>query len=517
MHESPSHGGDLFRVAFDLAPSGMFAVDASGRILLANRESERLLGYGPGELVGRTVDDLVPPRARGGHAGYRSGYFANPSARAMGAGRDLSAMRRDGTEVPVEIGLNPVRTPDGVVVIASIVDITARREAERAAREAEERVRQSRKLESLGTLAGGIAHDFNNLLLAIVGFTEMVQRQVPGNAAAQADLEQVLRAADRGRLLVQRILAFSRQRDIARVPVRLERVVGESLALLRASLPSTIEIRSALDAATPLVLADETQVQQVLLNLATNSAHAMKDGGTLDVRVAPARVDEDLARLHPELKPGLHAHLSVADTGTGMPPEVRERIFEPFFTTKPVGEGTGLGLSVILGIVRAFDGAVAVHSEPGHGTRVDVWLPAHRVPHEPTHQPEQPGAPNHGRHVLFVEDEEVLAQLERRQLQSLGYRVTVYTSSLEALEDFRRRPQEFDLLVTDNTMPRLTGLALAAEVTKLRPGLPVLMVSGYAEHADPEVLRASGVSATLRKPHTARELDAALSALFERP
>ncbi len=516
MNQPTASGADLFRVAFDLAPAGMLAVDAAGRILLANREAGRLLGFEAGELVGCAVDEFVPAGFRGGHPGRRAEFFARPSQRAMGAGRDLTARRRDGGEVPVEIGLNPVRTGSGVVVIATIVDITARREAERLGREAEERQRQAHKLESLGTLAGGIAHDFNNLLLAITGYAELAGRASADRPAVHADLEQVLRAADRGRLLVQRILAFSRQREMARVPVRLTKVVEEGLALLRASLPSTIGIRSTLDERTPTVLADETQVQQVLLNLATNAAHAMKDGGTIAVDVAPADVNEALAGLHDGLSPGRYAHLVVSDHGAGMPPEVRERIFEPFFTTKPAGEGTGLGLSVILGIVRSFGGAVAIETEPGRGTRADVWLPAHHKPVETGERPADDGRPHEARHVLFVEDEEVLARLELRQLRSLGYRVTVHTSSLEALEDFRRRPHEFDLLVTDNTMPRMTGLELANEVTAVRPDLPVLMVSGYAENADGGTLKSHGVRATLRKPHTRQELGEAIAALFER-
>lgn len=515
MNPPIPHDESLFRVAFDLAPAGMLAVDAAGRVLLANRMCERLLGYQPGEMLGLTVDDLVPARFRGAHAGHRHGFFAEPSARSMGAGRDLFALRRDGTEIPVEIGLNPVQVRERLVVIASLVDISARLAAERAEREAEERLRQSRKLESLGTLAGGIAHDFNNVLLAIVGYTELAARELPAEGAAREDLDQVLRAAERGKQLVQRILAFSRRRDLTRLPVRLPRVVSEALDLLRATLPSTIEIRTAIDEATPTVLADETQLHQVVLNLATNSAHAMKEGGTLVVRVAAASVNEDLAGRHADLRPGRYARLTVTDTGTGIPPEVRERIFEPFFTTKPAGEGTGLGLSVILGIVRSFDGAIVLESEPGRGTRVDVWLPAHDEPAVPGTDPAPPEPADGRPHVLFVDDEDVLAKLERRQLEALGYRVTVHTSSVEALEDFRRRPGEFDLMVTDNTMPRMTGLQLAAEVTGLRPGLPVLMVSGYADNADPEVLRASGIRATLRKPHTAKELEAALDSLRE--
>ena len=517
MNPSSWPGGDLFRVAFDLAPAGMLAVDADGRILLANRECERLLGYEAGALPGMTIDDLVPERYRGRHAGHRRGFFVEPATRGMGAGRDLFALRRDGAEVPVEIGLNPVQMEASLVVIATLVDISARLEAERRTREADERLRQSRKLESLGTLAGGIAHDFNNMLLAIVGYTELVSRRVGADAAAREDLDQVLRAAERGKQLVQRILAFSRQRDLTRLPMRLGQVVPEALDLLRATLPSTIEIRTAIDDTTPVVFADETQLHQVLLNLATNAAHAMRDGGTLDVRVGPARVDEALARRHPELGPGLHARLTVTDTGTGIPPEVRERIFEPFFTTKPPGEGTGLGLPVILGIVRSFDGAIAIESEPGRGTRVDVWLPAHEPAADSAPAPEAAGAPQGRRHVLFVDDEVVLAQLQRRQLEALGYRATVHTSSLEALEDFRRRPGDFDLMITDNTMPHMTGLELAAEIARIRPGLPVLMVSGYADNADAEILRASGVHATLRKPHTSRELEAALSALLAQP
>jgi len=514
MNQFSTPGGDLFRVAFDLAPAGMLAVDADGRILLANRECERLLGYEPGTLLSMRIDDIVPERFRGRHRDHRHDFFAEPSTRNMGAGRDLFALRRDGTEVPVEIGLKPVRVEETLVVIATVVDITTRLEAERRAREADERMRQSRKLESLGTLAGGIAHDFNNVLLAIVGYTELVSRRVD-DESVQEDLEQVLRAAERGKQLVQRILAFSRQRDLSRSPVRLDRVVTEALELLRATLPSTIEIRTRIDKATPVVFADETQLHQVLLNLATNAAHAMKDGGVLEVRVGTAQAGEDFAQRHPEIEPGPHARLTVSDTGVGIPPELRDRIFEPFFTTKPAGQGTGLGLSVVLGIVRSFDGAVEIESELGMGTRVDVWLPAHEALPEGAASSEAANPHDRRRHVLFVDDEVALVNLERRQLEALGYRATVHSSSVEALEDFRRRPGDFDVMITDNTMPRMTGLQLAAEVSRLRPDLPILMVSGYAENADSELLRASGIRATLRKPHTSLELEAALTALLE--
>jgi len=509
MDSSPPTGeSDLFQLAFELAPSGMLAVGPSGEILLANREAERVFGYGPGELRGVGVDQLVPQALRSGHAAHRDGFFRTPATRRMGAGRDLFGLRRDGSEFPIEIGLNPVRLAGGPVVIASVVDITARRDAE-------EQSRQIQKLEALGTLAGGIAHDFNNILLGIVGYSELAQRQLRDRPEAAADLDQVLKAAERGRQLVRRILLFTRHHEVARTPIALERVVREAADLLRASLPATIEMRTTVEPGVPPVLGDETLVHQVLLNLATNAAHAMSRGGTLRIALAPADVDAEFARSHPGTRAGRHARLSVIDDGEGMSPEVRERIFEPFFTTKPPGQGTGLGLPVILGIVQAMHGAIDVTSAAGEGTRVDVWLPATAADERAGEAAPAAPAPPAARHVLFVEDEPALAVMERRQLESLGYRVTVHTSSVDALEDFMSRPEAFDLMITDNTMPRLTGLALARRVTEKRPELRVLMISGYAENADPALLAEHGVRGVLRKPHSAAELDEALRALFE--
>ncbi len=510
-----SDSADLFRLTFDLSPSGMLAVDAVGRILLANREVERLFGYSHDELVGRSVDTLVPMTTRHDHSTHREAFFRDPSERRMGAGRDLFGLHKDGSQVPVEIGLNPVRTEHGMVVVASVVDITERLAAEKALRESEERVRQSQKLESLGTLAGGIAHDFNNVLLAIVGYTELVSRSLPEHQREHDDLDNVLRAAERGRQLVQRILAFSRQREIQRVPVEPARVVREVVELLRASLPSTIEIVADLDPLTPQVLADDTQLHQVVMNLATNAAQAMPHGGTLRLAISPRRADATFVSRHPGMREGRGVCVTVTDTGEGMSAEVRQRIFEPFFTTKPAGRGTGLGLSVTLGIVQSLEGAIDVTSAPGAGTRIEVWLPALSAPQPLGAAPAPPGEPMRALHILLVEDEEVLGRMERRQLESLGHSVTLFQDSVEALAEFQRRGGEFDLLITDNTMPRLTGLGLAKEIASLRPELPVLMVSGYADHAQADVLEAHGVDAVLAKPHSARELDAAIRKLFE--
>jgi PAS domain S-box-containing protein len=492
---------DLYRLAFELSPSGIIVIDASGAIVLANREVERLFGYESDELIGRSIDALVPERFRAKHPGFRQGFFHSPQARPMGAGRDLFGLRKDGSEIPVEIGLKPIETDRGTFVLSSVVDITARRSLE-------DRLRQAQKMEAIGTLAGGIAHDFNNLLRAILGYSELVAGAL-NSPQAQADLDQVRRAAERGQELVQRILTFSRHRELARTPMHLSRPLQDAIYLLRASLPTTIELRTHFDADAPAVFADDTQVHQIVMNLVTNAAQALGDApGTVAITLAPFQADQAFVLQHPNARPGLHALLTVADTGPGMPSDVAGHAFEPFFTTKPVGAGTGLGLAVVHGIVQGSGGAVELESVVGQGTTVRVYFPAapdvaREVAPEPT-----------GPHILFVEDEEVLASLSRRQLEASGFTVTAFTSSLQALEAFRASPESFDAVVTDNTMPRMSGMALAQEILRIRPGTRILLVSGLVEMMDPGVLYAKGVSGILGKPHTGQQLVQAIKEIL---
>ncbi|HXE81561.1 MAG TPA: PAS domain S-box protein [Vicinamibacterales bacterium] len=495
---------DLFRLAVERSPSGMLVTDAQGRIVLVNSEVERLFGYSRDELLGQPVELLVPARLRDVHAQHRSSFYAQPQTRPMGAGRDLFGRRKDGTEVPVEIGLNPIPTKDGYFVLSTIVDISARRELE-------ERLRQAQKMEAIGTLAGGIAHDFNNILRAIVGYSELALAKMH-DAQGIEDLAQVRRAAERGQQLVQRILAFSRQRELVRTPVRVERSIVDAIGLLQASLPRTLEIRTYFAPDAPPVRADETQLHQILMNLATNSAQAIGDRqGVIEVTLAPFRAGEEFERTHPGARPGLYTRLVVADDGPGMTPEVRERALEPFFTTKPPGSGTGLGLAVVHGIVQALGGFIEIQSSPGEGTTVSCYFPAaeQTVEVSSAEDPAQTGP-----HILFVEDEEALADLGKRQLQAEGFRVTVHTSSLRALEDFRSRPDAFDLVVTDNTMPRMSGMALAQEILRLRPRTRILLVSGLAETLDPGVIHAKGIAGLLGKPHSGQDLANAVRSLL---
>jgi PAS domain S-box-containing protein len=497
------------RAAIESAPSGLLMTDAAGGIVLVNREVERLFGYSREELLGKQVEVLMPERFRGGHAGERGGFMAAPRSRAMGAGRELFGLRKDGTEVPVEIGLTPVATEEGMFVLAAVVDIGARKAAEAERRRLEEELLQAQKLEALGTLAGGIAHDFNNILFAITGYAELIAK-AKSRPDAAADVQQVLQAAARGRELIERILVFSRREARERRPVQIAAAVAEAAALLRATLPPTIQMRLNVHPQAPRVLGDATSIQQVVLNLGTNAAYAMPGGGELEILVEPRYLRDSMARSHPGLHEGPYAVLVVRDTGVGMDQAVRERAFEPFFTTKPRGSGTGLGLSIVHTIVKTHEGAVGLDSEPGRGTTVTCFFPALTIsPEEERRQEGEPPA-GRGERVLLVEDEPSLAEMNRRRLASLGYRVTAETDATHALATFRARPADFDLVVSDYLMPGMVGLQFARAIHDLRPDVPIVLLTGYVQHLSDEAVRAAGVRRLVTKPATILELGTAL-------
>ena len=497
---------DVIRAAFERCPCGLIVVDESGHIRVVNREIERQFGYAREELLGQLVEMLVPDNFAKDHPSSRAQYTAMPTARPMGAGRELFGRHKDGHPIAVEIGLSTISTPSGPCVLATVADVTERRRLEN-------RLRQLHKLEALGNLASGIAHDFNNILLGIIGYTELARGAV-SDPAVIADLDVVLDSTRRGRDLVNRILLFARTSEPIRIPTDFETIVREVVQLLRATLPSNIEIRSGFDSDTPRVSADSNELHQVALNLATNAVYAMKkQGGVLELHLGPVSVDSAFVKDHLGTKAGLHVRLSISDTGSGIPPGTVDHIFEPFFTTKPAGEGTGLGLSIIDRIVRSMRGTIEVKSRVGEGTRFDVYVPAaptdeSRVP------PRTPGNPG-CRRIMLVDDEESLARLGQRLLQSAGFEVVVFTSSLQALESVRANPERFDLLITDNTMPHMTGLELVARVIGIRPSMPVLMVSGVGESTPLDTLKKLGVSRVLSKPYDSADLKAAVKELLE--
>ncbi len=382
-------------------------------------------------------------------------------------------------------------------------------------REAEEReelqrvVRQGQKLEAIGTLAGGIAHDFNNILTSILGYANLVREQCPPDSRMAEDVEQIITAGHRARDLVRQILAFSRQREGQPQPVQVRLLLKEALKLLRASLPATIEIRQELrDDGT--VRADPAGIHQVIMNLCTNAYLAMGDKGVLEVGLERVRLGPQVPPgLVGNLAPGDWIRLAIADNGCGMTPEVQERIFEPYFTTREAEGGTGLGLATVYGIVRSLGGDVRVTSTAGEGSLFEVFFPPARVAgaaQEALPAVEEDALPRGAEHILCVDDEPAITEVCRRSLEFLGYRVTTCTDPREAFALVRAEPGAFDLLLTDYTMPGMTGVELADAVRVLRPGLPVLLVTGYSELIAPEFLADHRIDGLLAKPLLRRDL-----------
>jgi PAS domain S-box-containing protein len=505
---------ERFRVAVEASPNGVVMIDERGTIVLINREVERMFGYPREELLGQSIETLVPARAREQHPRFRNEFFRDPQTRGMGMGRELFGLTKQGQEIPVEIGLNPIETEEGLFVLGSIVDISARKESEASRRSLEEELRQSQKMEAIGTLAGGIAHDFNNLLGAIVSYGELIDETLT-DEQARADMRELLGAADRGRQLVEHILSFSRRQDVERRPLALGQVVGAATKLLRATLPASVAIRLHVHPSLPRVLADATSIHQVVLNLGTNAAHAMPNGGTLSISLEPTYVRDSMARGRSDLHEGPYALMVVTDTGSGMDRVTKSRVFEPFFTTKPQGAGTGLGLSVVHGIMRAHTGAVDLESEPGAGTSVRCYFPGIVSEREDEERVPQAARPGQGQRILMVEDEPALASAGARRLAKLGYQVTAESDSRRALETIRAQPDAYDLLITDFSMPHLDGVGLAREVTKVAPDLPIMMVSGYVEGRTEQEISEAGIRLLLAKPATIDQLGTAVQQLLQ--
>ncbi len=402
----------------------------------------------------------------------------------------------------------PILNSSGDVIrMAGIAeDMTEQKRAEETLIKTERQFRQSSRMEAIGTLAGGIAHDFNNILTAVLGYTELGLASIPKDSRTHRNLQEVLTAGHRAKHLVLQILAFSRQSGQGKTPTPIHMVIQEALKLLRASIPSTIEIDQALMTEAS-VLADSTQLHQVVVNLGTNAEYAMREkGGRLDVRLEDCEVDEEKVRAVSGLQVGPHVRLTMEDSGTGMPPDVLERMFDPFFTTKPIGEGSGMGLAVVHGIVTNHGGAVLVDSIVGKGTKIEVYLPTIPSPAAWDGSDDPDSMPQGKETILFVDDEETIVHLGKELLSKLGYTVEIYTDSQKALNAFRNSPESFDLVITDQTMPRLTGEALSRELLRIRPELPIILCTGFSHTMSAEQAKALGIQAYLMKPLAIRDL-----------
>jgi CheY-like chemotaxis protein len=360
-------------------------------------------------------------------------------------------------------------------------------------------------MEAIGTLAGGIAHDFNNILSAVIGYSEIVLDKCKDDDPLKEYLQEIFNAGVRARELVKQILTFSRQAEQELQPLQVKLMVNEALKLLRASLPATIEIRRDLQS-DDTVMADPTQIHQILMNLCTNAAHAMQEnGGILNIGLTTAELDDSFVGRYPEAVRGSYLRLTVSDTGHGMPAEVVGKIFNPFFTTKEKEEGTGMGLAVVHGIVKGHGGLITVQSEPGKGTTFEVYFPLAKEKARPEIKVNEP-LPTGNEHILFIDDEKPLIDIGQQMLERQGYKVTIRTSSIEALELFKARSAQFDLVVTDMTMPNMTGIELGREIMAIRPDIPVILCTGFSEKVTEESVKSIGIRALLMKPVTVHNL-----------
>lgn len=493
-----------FRAAFRVSPHpiGITELDG-GRLIEVNEAFVRTFGHSREECLGKGTVEL--------------GIWKNPADRermmaALQQGGRMQDLEVEGTTKSGDRLIASLSADmavlDGVpCIITYVLDLTSRRAAERAKAELEDQLRHAQKMDALGTLAGGIAHDFNNILAGIVAYSELIRLDITDPKAIGAHLAQLKLASDRARDLVGQILTFSRQQPRVRKPTRIDSAVRDALNLLRSTLPKTISIDAVIDPDAPLVLADATEIHQIIMNLGTNAAHAIAPkAGRISLQLEGVDVDGATAEASTDLRAQRYARLRVRDDGVGMSPEVIEHVFEPFFTTKAAGKGTGLGLSVVHGIVTEHDGAIRVKSEAGRGTEFELYFPecSPEVVAEP--EIEVPAPSMAGVSILFVDDEVILCRSVSRLLERLGFSVVAQSDPAEAVALFRSDPSRFDVVLTDLNMPGMTGLDVAREVHALDPQKPILVMSGFQGSYTAENLKSVGVSDLVPKPLSTEQL-----------
>jgi PAS domain S-box-containing protein len=490
--------------AITQAAESIIITDVRGNIQYVNPAFEKITGYAREEVVGHNPNVLKSGRQD--DAFYKDLWDTISKGRTWN-GKFINK-KKSGDLFEEEASITPVRSPSGEIIsyIAMKRDITQETTIER-------QMRKTQKLEAIGSLAGGIAHDFNNLLTPIIGYTEMAIAELRDRYEVVESLQEVLKASGRAKDIVKQILAFGCENSGDRSPVMIHQAVKETLKLARVSIPSTVEIVEELDTSSGSVLADLAQISQVVMNLCINAAYAMREkGGRMTVSVMMFIVDTDSRWDHLGLTPGKYVRITVSDTGAGMDEKTLERIFEPFFTTKPPGEGTGLGLSVIHGIVKSHGGDVSVYSSLGNGSTFNVYLP--RTEQAVMEKEEQDNPlPGGTGSILLVDDEMSILSMSGKLLKQLGYKVTAMNLPMEAVELFRKSPDSFDAIVTDQTMPKMTGVELAAEIIKIRPGTPVALCTGFSDSLTKDKAREMGISEFVMKPFGTRELAEAMSRL----
>lgn len=501
----------LFHQIVESSPTANIVVDQAGKIALVNVAAEKLFLYARQELIGQSIEMLMPTRFRKHHPDQVAGFVARPQTRAMGVGRDLFGLRKDGAEMPIEIGLNPIETSTGRLILVAIIDLTDRKALERNLEEQvkertaqlakanselrcemqekmqlQSELAQSQKMESVGRLAGGVAHDFNNLLTAIKGYGEFVRDALTSEDTRRADVVEILSAADRAASLTRQLLAFSRRQVLAPQTVDINRTVGDMTNMLRRLIGEDVKLAVQTPSEPCLVKVDPGQAEQIIMNLTINARDAMPKGGTITLKTATVNMDDDFFTAHPDLCRGPLVCLRVSDTGCGMTEDVKNRIFEPFFTTKARGEGTGLGLSTVFGIVKQSGAEIEVESALNRGTTFRIYFPKMETATKDKDQDQDKGKDTRARGqetVLLVEDEGTIRRLAERSLIANGYAVLTAADGREALKVLEQYAKPVDLLVTDVVMPGMSGRELAQEIARRNMARRTLFVSGYTDDA----------------------------------
>jgi PAS domain S-box-containing protein len=493
---------DLNRIplaaAVEQVADSIVIASIDGIIQYANASFERITGYSRDEVIGKHWRILQC----GKHDEQLNKAMWNTIRRGDVWSGHMINRKKDGTSYEEEITISPIRDDCGKII--NYVEI--KRDVTHEVL-LEKQLCQAQRMEAIGSLAGGVAHDFNNILAAIIGYVELAQLDIMAHSPLGEKLDKVLKASLRARDLVKQILSFSRQTEFEMKPIQIGLITKEVLKLLRATIPTTIDICQNIESETARLMADPTQIHQLIMNLCTNATHAMEiSGGVLEISTATIKLDAENANDYPELIPGHYLKLTVSDTGHGMDRDTLERLFDPFFTTKGPAKGTGMGLAVVHGIVKRHKGAILVESEPCMGSSFHVILPQTdiEIPRIVT-APES--LPKGDERILFVDDEEFLVDLGRQFFERLGYQAVCVTNPIKALELFRKQPDSFDLVITDMTMPKMTGISLARKIMEIRPNLPIILTTGFSQQLSIENrVSEIGIKAQLMKPLALKDL-----------
>jgi PAS domain S-box-containing protein len=486
------------------SPDAIISLDKIGNLLSFNPTAERISGFSAEEVIGKHFAKIgflakkSIPKALKEFALVITGTERPPF--------ELTIMRKDKSYLIMEANPRLIKHKgEKAWVQVTLRDITDRKLVEAEKKQLETQLQQSQKMESIGTLAGGIAHDFNNILGIIIGNTELAMDDVLEGNPAHFNLEEIRTASIRAKDIVRQLLSFSRKTAQERKPIQIIPIIKDSLKFLRATIPTSIDIRQDIQAIDDTILADPTQIHQVMMNLCTNASHAMETEGIIEIGIENVVLDEDSAVLYTDMTPGNYVKVIVSDTGQGIAPEVIDRIFDPYFTTKEVDKGSGMGLSVVHGIIKSHGGAISVESELGKGTIFSVLFPVIEK-QEDSETETNEEIPTGNERILFVDDEESMVYVGRYRLERLGYKIEIQTSPVQALKLFQAKSDQFDLVITDMTMPQMTGDMLVKEILKIRPDMPTILCTGFSEKIDKERSKELGISAYIVKPLDRRNL-----------